>query len=98
MFHASHHITPVPASENEVLFPSESFISLVKFFRIWLFQKFARHPTVSFYRQIEDEAVAIKDIAETICPLKIVIDRVALTSTGVLLGCWQVILSIKLVK
>ncbi|XP_010939523.1 uncharacterized protein [Elaeis guineensis] len=57
MFHASHHITPVVATENE----------------------------------IEAEASAIKGVAEVLCPLKIVLDRVVLTSTGVLLGCWQVL-------
>ncbi|KAJ6791750.1 Uncharacterized protein M6B38_241120 [Iris pallida] len=57
MFHASHHLTPVIANDNE----------------------------------IEAEANAVKAVAETLCPLKIVLDRVVLTSTGVLLGCWQVI-------
>ncbi|CAK9158677.1 unnamed protein product [Ilex paraguariensis] len=57
MFHASHHITPVPASEVE----------------------------------IETEANDVKAVAEVLCPLKIVLDRVVLTSTGVLLGCWQVL-------
>lgn len=56
MFHASHHIVPVPASEDE----------------------------------IEAEANAVRAIAEGICPVEIVLDRVILTSTGVLLGCWQV--------
>ncbi|CAL1406298.1 unnamed protein product [Linum trigynum] len=56
MVHASHHITPVPATES----------------------------------QIEAEAAAVKTAAESFCPLKIVLDRVVLTSTGVLLGCWQV--------
>ncbi|KAL0357469.1 UNVERIFIED_CONTAM: hypothetical protein Scaly_1432600 [Sesamum calycinum] len=55
MFHASHHIAPVPATETE----------------------------------IEAEANAVKAVAESICPLHIVLDRVVLTSTGVLLGCWQ---------
>ncbi|KAF8044214.1 hypothetical protein BT93_A2255 [Corymbia citriodora subsp. variegata] len=57
MFHASHHISPVPASEDE----------------------------------IEAEATAVRAVADTVCPLNIVLDRVVLTSTGVLLGCWQVI-------
>ncbi|KAL2935108.1 Uroporphyrinogen decarboxylase [Bienertia sinuspersici] len=56
MFHASHHIVPVPATHNEV----------------------------------EAEANAVKSVAGSLCPLKIVLDRVVLTSTGVLLGCWQV--------
>ncbi|KAJ0106140.1 hypothetical protein Patl1_17801 [Pistacia atlantica] len=56
MFHASHHISPVPATEDE----------------------------------IEAEAAAVRAVAEGLCPLKIVLDRVVLTSTGVLLGCWQV--------
>ncbi|KAL5544447.1 hypothetical protein UlMin_008231 [Ulmus minor] len=57
MFHASHHITPVPATEHE----------------------------------IEAEATAVRAVSKDLCPLKIVLDRVVLTSTGVLLGCWQVI-------
>ncbi|KAG5522817.1 hypothetical protein RHGRI_034835 [Rhododendron griersonianum] len=56
MFHASHHIAPVLATEYE----------------------------------IKAEANAVKAVAEGLCPLKIVLDRVVLTSTGVLLGCWQV--------
>ncbi|XP_022738669.1 uncharacterized protein LOC111291287 isoform X1 [Durio zibethinus] len=57
LFHASHHISPVPATEVE----------------------------------IEVEAAAVRAVAEGLCPLEIVLDRVVLTSTGVLLGCWQVI-------
>ncbi|KAK9119306.1 hypothetical protein Scep_017399 [Stephania cephalantha] len=57
MFHASHHIVAVPATNSE----------------------------------IEAEANAVKNVSESICPLKIVLDQVVLTSTGVLLGCWQVI-------
>lgn len=56
MFHASHHISPVPATEDE----------------------------------IAAEATAVQAVAGVLCPLKIVLDRVVLTSTGVLLGCWQV--------
>ncbi|KAM3246541.1 hypothetical protein T459_10492 [Capsicum annuum] len=56
LFHASHHIIAVPASESE----------------------------------IEAEANAVRAVSEFICPLKIALDRVVLTSTGVLVGCWQV--------
>ncbi|KAL5722724.1 hypothetical protein ACHQM5_006210 [Ranunculus cassubicifolius] len=56
MFHASHHLVAVPATEDE----------------------------------IEDEANSVKDVAENVCPLNIILDKVILTSTGVLLGCWQV--------
>ncbi|XP_059641437.1 uncharacterized protein LOC132283507 isoform X2 [Cornus florida] len=62
MFHASHHIAPVPATEQELL-----------------------------SCQIEAEANAVKTVVDALCPIKIVLDRVVLTSTGVLLGCWQVI-------
>ncbi|KAK7281730.1 hypothetical protein RIF29_09972 [Crotalaria pallida] len=41
--------------------------------------------------EIEAEASSVEAIAATLSPLKIVLDRVVLTSTGVLLGCWQVI-------
>ncbi|XP_078180383.1 uncharacterized protein LOC144574317 isoform X2 [Carex rostrata] len=57
MFHASHHLTPVIATENE----------------------------------IEAEAEAVERVTKSICPLNITLDRVVLTSTGVLLGCWQVV-------
>lgn len=56
MLHASHHLEPVLATEDE----------------------------------IEAEVEAVKRVAKTFCPLKIVLDRVVLTSTGVLLGLWQV--------
>ncbi|CAH2067255.1 unnamed protein product [Thlaspi arvense] len=56
MFHASHHIVSVPATEDEV----------------------------------EAEAASVKAVANELCPLEIVLDRVLLTSTGVLLGCWKV--------
>ncbi|XP_070668284.1 uncharacterized protein [Malus domestica] len=48
MFHASHHISPVPATQDE----------------------------------IETEVAAVRTIAQGLCPLKIVLDRVVLTSTG----------------
>lgn len=41
--------------------------------------------------QIEAEINAVKAVAEDLCPLKISLDKVVLTSTGVLLGCWQVL-------
>ncbi|CAN6484626.1 unnamed protein product [Victoria cruziana] len=40
--------------------------------------------------EIEAERKAVKDVSVHLCPLKIVLDRVVLTSTGVLLGLWQV--------
>lgn len=57
MFHASHHIAPVTATETE----------------------------------IEAEAHAVEAVSKSICPMHIALDRVILTSTGVLLGCWQVV-------
>lgn len=57
MFHASHHVTPIPATQAE----------------------------------IEAEVDAVQAVANAICPLNVVLDRVILTSTGVLVGCWQVV-------
>ncbi|KAH6784484.1 transmembrane protein [Perilla frutescens var. hirtella] len=57
MFHASHHIAPVPTTEKE----------------------------------IEAEAHAVEAASKSICPMHIVLDRIILTPTGVLLGCWQVV-------
>ncbi|KAH6773067.1 transmembrane protein [Perilla frutescens var. frutescens] len=57
MFHASHHIAPVPTTETE----------------------------------IEAEAHAVEAASKSICPMHIVLDRIILTPTGVLLGCWHVV-------
>ncbi|MFS7906230.1 hypothetical protein Hanom_Chr01g00056881 [Helianthus anomalus] len=57
MFHASRHISPVPASEEEV----------------------------------EVEVDAVNSVVNQLCLVTILLDRVVLTSTGVLSGCWQVI-------
>ena len=43
--------------------------------------------------EIEAEVEAVKGVTKNLCPLKIVLDRVVLTSTGVLLGLWQVLIS-----
>ncbi|KMZ57458.1 hypothetical protein ZOSMA_85G00200 [Zostera marina] len=56
MFHASHNVTSVFATDIE----------------------------------IEAEVNTVKSVADGLCPLKAVLDRVVLTSSGVLLGCWQV--------
>ena len=40
--------------------------------------------------EIEAEVDAVKKVTDSVCPLKIVLDQVVLTSTGVLLGLWQV--------
>ncbi|KAI3687056.1 hypothetical protein L1987_80746 [Smallanthus sonchifolius] len=41
--------------------------------------------------EIEAEVDVVKSVADQLCPIRILLDRVVLTSTGVLLGCWQVI-------
>jgi hypothetical protein len=40
--------------------------------------------------EIEAEVDAVKRVTKAICPIQIVLDQVVLTSTGVLLGLWQV--------
>ncbi|MFS7918186.1 hypothetical protein Hanom_Chr03g00197891 [Helianthus anomalus] len=55
MFQASQHISPVPASEEEV----------------------------------EAEVDAVNSVVNQLCLVTILLDQVVLTSTGVLLGCWQ---------
>ncbi|KAJ7562958.1 hypothetical protein O6H91_03G090300 [Diphasiastrum complanatum] len=57
MYHASHHLEPIPASREE----------------------------------IAEEIRATNEVAKRCCPLDIRLERVVLTSTGVLLGCWQVV-------
>ncbi|EOA35536.1 hypothetical protein CARUB_v10020743mg [Capsella rubella] len=39
--------------------------------------------------EVDGEAAAVKAVANKLCPLEIILDRVLLTSTGVLLGCWK---------
>lgn len=40
--------------------------------------------------QIEEEAKAVEAVCRRACPLEVYMDRVVLTATGVLVGCWQV--------
>ncbi|XP_047178423.1 uncharacterized protein LOC124845382 isoform X2 [Vigna umbellata] len=48
-------------------------------------------PVLATKEEIEAEASSVKAVVSKLCPLKIVLDRVVLTSTGVLLGCWQLL-------
>ncbi|CAI6003980.1 unnamed protein product [Closterium sp. NIES-65] len=57
IFHASHHLSPVPATA----------------------------------KQLADEVRAVKGVSKRLCPLRVSLDRVILTATGVLLACWQVV-------
>ncbi|CAI5479930.1 unnamed protein product [Closterium sp. Yama58-4] len=57
IFHASHHLSPVPATT----------------------------------KQLADEVRAVKGVSKRLCPLRVSLDRVILTATGVLLACWQVV-------
>ncbi|KAF7107373.1 hypothetical protein CFC21_108004 [Triticum aestivum] len=47
-------------------------------------------PILATKDEIEAEVDAVKRVTEAACPLKISLDRVVLTATGVLLGLWQV--------
>ncbi|KAG9136852.1 hypothetical protein Leryth_004586, partial [Lithospermum erythrorhizon] len=53
------------------------------------------HPCFQYGRraswfQIESRGKrAVENVAKELCPLSILLDRVVLTSTWVLLGCWQ---------
>ncbi|CAI7911151.1 unnamed protein product, partial [Closterium sp. NIES-53] len=57
IFHASHHLSPVPATA----------------------------------KQLADEVRAVKGVSKRLCPMRVSLDRVILTATGVLLACWQVV-------
>jgi len=48
-------------------------------------------PVSATAEEVDLEASAVEEVARTSCPLKIRLERVVLTSTGVLLGCWQFI-------
>lgn len=47
-------------------------------------------PILASKDEIEAEVDAVKRVTKAICPIQIVLDQVVLTSTGVLLGLWQV--------
>jgi hypothetical protein len=85
LFHASHHLEPIVATDDEVKHTLRliSFSTGVNFFT----------EIFMCFLEIEAEVEAVKGVSKTVCPLKIVLDRVVLTSTGVLLGLWQVRIS-----
>ncbi|KAG9136837.1 hypothetical protein Leryth_004580 [Lithospermum erythrorhizon] len=89
MFHASHHVIPVSATEEEV--NQCSWNPLLCFFLSSQQDDVMMGNQSKLVSQIESEAKAVENVAKELCPLSIILDRVVLTSTGVLLGCWQVI-------
>lgn len=48
-------------------------------------------PVVATPTEVAAEASKVEEVAKKCCELSIYLDRVVLTSTGVLLGCWQVL-------
>lgn len=48
-------------------------------------------PVLATPFEIDAEARQVENVARRCCPLSIVLEKVVLTSTGVLLGCWQVL-------
>eukprot|EP00249_Psilotum_nudum_P016476 c25843_g1_i1 orf=420-1400(-) len=48
-------------------------------------------PVAATPDKVDAETRTVEAVAKHCCPLSIVLDRVVLTSTGVLLGCWQVV-------
>ncbi|KAI5070472.1 hypothetical protein GOP47_0014815 [Adiantum capillus-veneris] len=48
-------------------------------------------PVLATPLEVNEEARVVESVAQRCCKLSIVLERVVLTSTGVLLGCWQVL-------
>eukprot|EP00250_Pteridium_aquilinum_P016625 c23202_g2_i1 orf=83-997(+) len=48
-------------------------------------------PVLAMPSEVNAEALAVENVARQCCELSIVLEQVVLTSTGVLLGCWQVL-------
>eukprot|EP00897_Mesotaenium_endlicherianum_P000403 jgi/Mesen1/10363/ME000080S09755 len=42
-------------------------------------------------QQVDEEAASVKELCRRAVPVRVALDRVVLTATGVLLGCWQVL-------
>ena len=49
------------------------------------------HPLPATAGEVEVEERAIKNVAATLCPVEAILERVVLTSSGVMVACWQAI-------
>jgi len=52
-----------------------------------------QHPVFAAPNQIDNEALSIAHVASTSCPIESVLQSVVLTSSGVLVACWQATLA-----
>ncbi|KAL2653525.1 hypothetical protein R1flu_021653 [Riccia fluitans] len=50
-----------------------------------------RESVLATEAEVEVEAAAVREVASRSCEMDIILDRVLLTSTGVLIACWQVL-------
>lgn len=47
-------------------------------------------PIQANQEQVQAEAAAVAGVAGSSCPVQAVLDRLVITSTGVIVACWQV--------
>ncbi|XP_071703072.1 uncharacterized protein [Rutidosis leptorrhynchoides] len=92
---STEYSLPISKAVEEIFSPTLSEVTWFQNSELYHFSMFhASHHIVAVPAskdEIEVEANAVKLVTDTLCPMKIVLDRAVLTSTGVLLGCWQVI-------
>lgn len=50
----------------------------------------AQSPVPATADKVREEIAAVQDVAGQSCPIRAVLDRVVITSTGVVVACWQV--------
>jgi hypothetical protein len=50
----------------------------------------AQHPVPATPDAVRKEITAVRAVAGHSCPIRAVLDRVVVTSTGVVVACWQV--------
>lgn len=49
------------------------------------------NPVRATSAEVEEEAVAVASLAARTCPIQAILDRIILTSSGVVVACWQVL-------
>ncbi|KAI3686493.1 hypothetical protein L1987_80171 [Smallanthus sonchifolius] len=92
---STEYSLPIAKAVRDVFSPTLSEVIWFQNSELYHFSMFhASHhslPVPTSEVEIEAEVDAVKSVADQLCPMRILLDRVVLTSTGVLLGCWQVI-------
>ncbi|XP_076902485.1 uncharacterized protein LOC143557250 [Bidens hawaiensis] len=90
----SEYSLPIAKAVRDIFSPTLNEVIWFQNSELYHFSMFhaSQHisPVPTSEEEIDVEVDAVKSVADQLCPMNIMLDRVVLTSTGVLLGCWQV--------